>query len=182
MVRIVATALLSFLLLTGKSLRAAQPAAVLNLSCSGTAEANDSRRPVKKIGLIINIFERTVTVSGLSVVAHVDSADDVNIQFGGESTIPWSAGRQRPGRKCFPGAASKRPACPPRRLPSAANSRQRRRKGWPPVDDGCVVRSSIIPRPVCCSRAGHLEGIRLAVTRWQQGLRIRICKPARTMV
>ena len=29
--------------------------------------------------LIINILERTVTVSGLSVVAHVDSADDVNI-------------------------------------------------------------------------------------------------------
>ena len=50
------------------------------------------RRPVKKIGLTINILERTVTVSGLSVFAHVDSADDVNILFGGESTIPGDLG------------------------------------------------------------------------------------------
>jgi hypothetical protein len=50
----------------------------MNFSCSGSAEANDTRRPVKKIGLTINILERTVTVSGLSVFAHVDSADDVN--------------------------------------------------------------------------------------------------------
>ena len=44
----------------------------MNFFCSGTAEANDTRRPVKKIGLIINIDERTVIVSGLSVVAHID--------------------------------------------------------------------------------------------------------------
>ena len=92
MLRIAATALLSLLLLAGQSLRAAEPAAVMNFSCSGTAEANDTRRPVKKIGLIINILERTVTVSGLSVVAHVDRADDVNILFGGESTIPGDLG------------------------------------------------------------------------------------------
>jgi hypothetical protein len=36
----------------------------MNFFCSGTAEANDTRRPVKKIGLIINIDERTVIVSG----------------------------------------------------------------------------------------------------------------------
>ena len=92
MIRIAATALLSVLLLAGQSLRAAEPAAVMNFSCSGTAEANDTRRPVKKIGLTINILERTVTVSGLSVVAHVDTADDVNILFGGESTIPGDLG------------------------------------------------------------------------------------------
>ena len=92
MLRIAATALLSLLLLTRHSLRAAEPAAVMNFSCSGSAEANDTRRPVKKIGLTINILERTVTVSGLSVVAHVDSADDVNILFGGESTIPGDLG------------------------------------------------------------------------------------------
>jgi hypothetical protein len=86
MLRIVAPALLSLLLLPGDTLRAAEPAAVMNFSCSGSAEANDTRRPVKKIGLTINILERTVTVSGLSVVAHVDSADDVNILFSGEST------------------------------------------------------------------------------------------------
>jgi hypothetical protein len=64
----------------------------MNFSCSGSAEANDTRRPVKKIGLTINILERTVTVSGLSVFAHVDSADDVNILFGCESTIPGDLG------------------------------------------------------------------------------------------
>jgi hypothetical protein len=31
----------------------------MNFSCSGSAEANDTRRPVKKIGLTINILERT---------------------------------------------------------------------------------------------------------------------------
>ena len=44
--------------------RAAEPEGVMNFFCSGTAEANDTRRPVKKIGLIINIDERTVIVSG----------------------------------------------------------------------------------------------------------------------
>jgi len=63
MLRIVAT-LLTLLLLPGHSLRAAEPAGVMNFSCSGTAEANDTRRPVKKIGLTINIDERTVTIIG----------------------------------------------------------------------------------------------------------------------
>jgi hypothetical protein len=92
MLRIAATALLSLLLLPGHSLRAAEPAEVMNFSCSGTAEANDTRRPVKKIGLIINITERTVTVSGPSVVAHIDRVDDVNIAFGAESTAPGDIG------------------------------------------------------------------------------------------
>ena len=92
MLRIVATALLSLLLLPGHSLRAAEPEGVMNFFCSGTAEANDTRRPVKKIGLIISIDERTVIVSGLSVVAHIDRVDDVNILFGMESTAP---GRHR---------------------------------------------------------------------------------------
>jgi len=47
----------------------------MNFSCSGTAEANDTRRPVKKIGLTINIDERTVTITGLSIVARIDRAD-----------------------------------------------------------------------------------------------------------
>ena len=92
MLRIVATALLSLLLLPGHSLRAAEPEGVMNFFCSGTAEANDTRRPVKKIGLIINIDERTVTVSGPSVVAHIDRVDDVNILFGAQSTAPCDIG------------------------------------------------------------------------------------------
>jgi hypothetical protein len=92
MLRIVATALLSLLLLPGHSLRAAEPEGVMHFFCSGTAEANDTRRPVKKIGLIINIDERTVIVSGLSVVAHIDRVDDVNILFGMESTTPGAIG------------------------------------------------------------------------------------------
>jgi hypothetical protein len=92
MLRIVATALLSLLLLPGHSPRAAEPEGVMNFFCSGTAEANDTRRPVKKIGLIINIDERTVIVSGLSVVAHIDRVDDANILFGMESTAPGDIG------------------------------------------------------------------------------------------
>ena len=64
----------------------------MNFFCSGTAEANDTRRPVKKIGLIINIDERTVIVSGLSVFAHIDRVDDGNILFGMESTAPGDIG------------------------------------------------------------------------------------------
>ena len=40
----------------------------------------------------INIDERTVIVSGLSVVAHIDRVDDVNILFGMESTAPGDIG------------------------------------------------------------------------------------------
>jgi hypothetical protein len=89
---IASTALFNLLLMAAQFSQAAEPAAVMHFSCSGSAEANDSRRPVKKIELTINILERTVTVSGLSVVAHVDSADDVNILFGGESAIPGDFG------------------------------------------------------------------------------------------
>jgi hypothetical protein len=92
MLRIAATALLTLLLLPGHSLRAAEPAGVINFACSGTAEANDTRRPAKKIGLIINIDERTVTVSGPSVVAHIDRLDDVSILFGAQSTAPGDIG------------------------------------------------------------------------------------------
>jgi hypothetical protein len=92
MLRIAAMALLILLLLPRHSLQAAEPAGVMNLSCSGTAEANDTRRPVKKIGLIINIDERTVTISGLSVVARIDKIDDVNISFGVGSAAPADIG------------------------------------------------------------------------------------------
>ena len=61
-------------------------------SCSGTAEANNTRRRVKEIRLIINILERTVAVSGLSVVARIDKVDDVNIAFGAASTAPGDVG------------------------------------------------------------------------------------------
>jgi hypothetical protein len=92
MLRIACTALLTVLLPPGHSLQAAEPAEVMNFSCSGTAEANDTRRPVKKIGLIVNIDERTVTISGPSVVARIDRVDSVNIPFGAESTAPGDIG------------------------------------------------------------------------------------------
>ena len=91
MLRIAGTALLTGLLLPGHSLQAAEPAGLINFSCSGTAEENDTRRPVKKIGLIINIDERTVTISG-PLVAHIDRVDDANIAFGAESTAPGDIG------------------------------------------------------------------------------------------
>ena len=65
---------------------------VTNFSCSGTAEANDTRRAVKKIGLIVNIDERTVTISRPPVVARIDKVDDVNISFGVESAAPSDIG------------------------------------------------------------------------------------------
>ena len=92
MLRMAATALLSLLLLPGYSLQAAEPEGVMNFSCSGTAEVNDTRRPVRKIGLIINIDERTVTISGPSAVAHIDKVDDVNISFGVGSAAPGDIG------------------------------------------------------------------------------------------
>jgi hypothetical protein len=64
----------------------------MTFSCSGTAEANNTRRRVKQIGLIINIPERTVAVSGLSVVARIDKVDDVNIAFGAASTAAGYVG------------------------------------------------------------------------------------------
>jgi len=96
MLKMAAIALLILLLLPGHSLQAAEPAGVMNFSCSGTAEANDTRRPVKKIRLIINIDERTVTISGPSMVARIDKVDDVNISFGLEvrpllASASWAA-------------------------------------------------------------------------------------------
>jgi hypothetical protein len=90
--RTAGTAVMALLMMAAQSTRAAEPRAVMNWSCSGTAEANDSRRPVKKISLIANLADRTVTVSGLAVVAHIDNADDVNILFGGESATPGDFG------------------------------------------------------------------------------------------
>ena len=90
--RTAGTALMALLMMAPQSARATEPLPVMNWSCSGTAEANDSRRPVKKISLIANLRDRTVTVSGLSVVAHIDNADDMNILFGGDSATPGEFG------------------------------------------------------------------------------------------
>src|SRR5438045_1379100 len=79
-------------MVAGQPPRAAEPAAIMNWTCSGTAEANDLRKPVKKIGLTANLGDRTVTVTGLTVVAHIDNADEVNIRFGGESATPGDFG------------------------------------------------------------------------------------------
>ena len=58
MLRIVATALLSFLLLAGHYVRAAEPAQVMNFSCSGTQKAKGTRRPVKS-------YRRILVTSGV---------------------------------------------------------------------------------------------------------------------
>jgi hypothetical protein len=47
--------------------------------------------PVKKIGLVVNLAERTVTMSGVSVAAHIDSADAASISFVLSATeVPYS--------------------------------------------------------------------------------------------
>jgi hypothetical protein len=74
------------LALAGHYAHAAEPT-VVNLSCDGTDAATldpTMPSPVKKMGLVINLAEHTV--SGFSVVAHISYTDDATVLFDGEST------------------------------------------------------------------------------------------------
>ena len=84
MSRIAATTLLALLLLmAGQHARAAEPK-VITMSCDGTLTSrvdNVKPEPMKKMGVVVNLDERTV--SFLGYVAHIKDVDAANITFGG---------------------------------------------------------------------------------------------------
>jgi hypothetical protein len=60
---------------------------VITLSCDGTTKAyvksEESINPVTKMGVVVNLAERTVSFDGY--VAHIDHVDAAVIYFGGDS-------------------------------------------------------------------------------------------------
>jgi hypothetical protein len=93
MLRIAAATILILLLVVGRH-AAAQTPTVINLSCDGTvlpalSTGKEEGDPVKKMGMVVNLAERTVTMSGVSVSAHIDSADAASISFNA-TEVPYS--------------------------------------------------------------------------------------------
>jgi hypothetical protein len=75
----------------------AQTPTVINLSCDGTSQImgspSASREPVTKVGLVVNLVDRTVT--GLGAVARIDRADAASVSFTGQG--PLVVGGSRTG-------------------------------------------------------------------------------------
>ena len=71
----------------GFSLAQAEEPMAITLSCDGTTKAylksEESINPVTKMGVVVNLAERTVSFDGL--VAHIDHVDAAVIYFGGDS-------------------------------------------------------------------------------------------------
>jgi hypothetical protein len=86
---IMATALLC--LLFGEQDANAAEATVITLSCDGTAQAAGGGKPepIKKMGLVVNLTERTVS-SFSGILAHIDSVDATNVLFSGEGPVSLS--------------------------------------------------------------------------------------------
>jgi hypothetical protein len=57
---------------------------VINLSCDGEVTNGADQEPVKKVGSILNLAQRTV--SGFPVVAHIDTMDDALVGFSGNQS------------------------------------------------------------------------------------------------
>jgi hypothetical protein len=83
------TAVMLALALAGHDAQAAE-ATIITLACDGTDAATlyptAPSEPVKKMGLVVNFAEHTVSVSGFMVVAHISHGDDATVAFNGEST------------------------------------------------------------------------------------------------
>ena len=77
----------SLLTMIGFSLAQAEEPTAITLSCDGTTKAylksEESINPVTKMGVIVNLAERTVSFDGH--VAHIDHVDAAVIYFGGDS-------------------------------------------------------------------------------------------------
>ncbi len=73
----------------GQHARAAEPVALISLSCDGTVMDIVSSQPGDtqpiKIALVLNLAEGTV--SGFPFIAHIDSADDISVSFSGETFL-----------------------------------------------------------------------------------------------
>src|SRR6516165_1806232 len=70
------------------SLAQAEETTVITLSCDGTTKVYVKREesninPVTKMGMVVNLAERTVSFDGH--VAHIDHVDAAVIYFGGDS-------------------------------------------------------------------------------------------------
>jgi hypothetical protein len=58
---------------------------VINLSCDGELiTGEDQREPVKKVGIIVNFTQHTV--SGFPVIGRIDNVSDAMIEFSGSKT------------------------------------------------------------------------------------------------
>jgi hypothetical protein len=86
MPRIAAATILALLLMVGRHAHAADPK-VITLSCDGTSSTrsglvDDAKpEPTGKVGVVVNLDERTV--SFLGYVARITDVDTANINFGG---------------------------------------------------------------------------------------------------
>jgi hypothetical protein len=79
-----AVLLVALLLTAGQQTRAAEPQ-VITMSCDGTyadTMNREQQESVQKMGLVVNLDERTVSFVGY--VARIDQVDAANIHFGGE--------------------------------------------------------------------------------------------------
>ena len=82
--RIVTVAFIA-LLLTAEQQAAAEPQ-LIGLSCDGTiTQGTKKPKPVQKLGVVVNLDERTVSFGGY--VAPIKAADAVDILFDGPSKI-----------------------------------------------------------------------------------------------
>jgi hypothetical protein len=74
---------LTLLLLATPTL-AGEPS-VINLSCDGELiTGEEQKEPVKKVGLIVNFNQHTV--SGFPVIARIDNMSDAMVEFSGSKT------------------------------------------------------------------------------------------------
>jgi len=84
MVRWIAT--MTVLWLLGQP-AAAQTPKVIYLSCDGTKQQDtaDTREQITKLGLVLNLAEKTVV--GFGITAHMDLLDASSIEFSGEGPL-----------------------------------------------------------------------------------------------
>jgi len=87
MTRLLMVLCTSLLTMIGFSLAQAEEPMAITLSCDGTTKAylksEESINPVTKMGVVVNLAERTVSFDGH--VAHIDHVNAAVIYFGGDS-------------------------------------------------------------------------------------------------
>src|SRR6516165_4039610 len=87
MTRLLMVLCTSLLTMIGFSLAQAEEPMAITLSCDGTTKAylksEESINPVTKMGVVVNLAERTVSFDGH--VAHIDHVDAAVIYFGGSN-------------------------------------------------------------------------------------------------
>jgi hypothetical protein len=87
---IAAITFLLVLLLMGQPAAAQTTATIIYFSCDGSQADLLGKIPVKKMGLVVDLAEHTVTMSGLGFTAHIDRVDAAAISFSAEK-VPTSS-------------------------------------------------------------------------------------------